>query len=253
MESRPRPRRSSHSSLEAASPYVNVFSIDDYTLMPGFAQIIHELWPQYLPVTSTFSNFERYVKRPIMVGEYSFIASGAATPDTVPGVYAVYPTQQQRAAAYTDYAQPLYARAPWVVGDEWFEYVDEPEGGRFDGENNNFGVVNVEDQPYQSLVTQMEIIHAMAPDRLVESGPICDSWADSPTGVQCTAEMTSTRYPLSLFTSALPGVEEDAPYSTSLVATGEGRGTQYSVVGERGSPPDWHSIPRPASSPASRR
>ncbi len=74
----------------------------------------------------------------------------------------------------------------------------------------------------------------MAPDRLVESGPICDSWADSPTGVQCTAEMTSTRYPLSLFTSALPGVEEDAPYSTPLVATGGRPGYTYSVVeGER--------------------
>ncbi len=79
--------------LEAASPYVDVFSIDDYQLMPGFAQIIDKIWPQYLPVTATFNNFETYVKRPIMVAEYSFIGTTPQTPDTVPGVYAVYPDQ----------------------------------------------------------------------------------------------------------------------------------------------------------------
>ena len=115
--------------LEAASPYVNVFSIDDYQLRPGFAQIIDQIWPQYLPVTATFDNFETYVKRPIMVAEYSFIATTPQTPDTVPGVYAVYPDQTARAAAYTDYIAPLYEHSPWVVGDEWFEYVDEPQGG----------------------------------------------------------------------------------------------------------------------------
>ena len=173
--------------LEAASPYVDVFSIDDYQLMPGFAQIIDKIWPQYLPVTATFNNFEKYVKRPIMVAEYSFIATTPQTPDTVPGVYAVYPDQTARAAAYTDYIAPLYEHSPWVVGDEWFEYVDEPQGGRFDGENNNFGVVDVENQPYQDLVTQMEIMHSIAPDRIGQTGPSCDSWADTSTGVTCTA------------------------------------------------------------------
>jgi hypothetical protein len=108
-----------------------------------------------------------YVKRPIMVAEYSFIATTPETPDTVPGVYAVYPDQATRAAAYTDYIAPLYEHSPWVVGDEWFEYVDEPQGGRFDGENNNFGLVDVENQPYQDLVTRMEISYT--PSRRTES------------------------------------------------------------------------------------
>ena len=191
--------------LEAARPYVDVFSIDDYQLMPGFAQIIDRIWPQYLPVTATFNNFEKYVKRPIMVAEYSFIANTPQTPDTVPGVYAVYPDQTTRAAAYTDYIAPLYEYSPWVVGDEWFEYVDEPQGGRFDGENNNFGVVDVENQPYQDLVTQMEIMHSIAPDRVGQTGPSCDSWADTSTGVECTAYMPVETYPLTIFSTALPG------------------------------------------------
>ncbi|HLX88151.1 MAG TPA: Ig domain-containing protein, partial [Acidimicrobiales bacterium] len=206
--------------LEAASPYVDVFSIDDYQLMPGFAQIIDYIWPQYLPVTATFNNFEKYVKRPIMVAEYSFIGSTPQTPDTVPGVYAVYPDQTTRTAAYTDYIAPLYEYSPWIVGDEWFEYVDEPQGGRFDGENNNFGVVDVQNQPYQDLVTQMGILHSIAPDRIVQAGPACDSWSDTSTGVACTAYMPQTAYPLSIFTTALPAATQGTKYSNYVVTIG---------------------------------
>lgn len=206
--------------LEAASPYVDVFSIDDYQLMPGFAQIIDYIWPQYLPVTATFNDFEKYVKRPIMVAEYSFIGATPQTPDTVPGVYAVYPDQTTRTAAYTDYIAPLYEYSPWVVGDEWFEYVDEPQGGRFDGENNNFGVVNVENQPYQDLVGQMQILHSIAPDRVAQTGPACDSWSATSTGVACTAYMPQESYPLSIFTSALPAAVQGTKYAGYVVTVG---------------------------------
>jgi hypothetical protein len=220
--------------LEAAKPYVDVFSIDDYSLVNGIAQIIDKIWPQYLPVTSTFSDFEHYVRRPIMVGEYSFIASGPATPDTVPGVYAVYPTQAQRAAAYTNYIEPLYEHSPWVVGDEWFEYVDEPAGGRFDGENNNFGVVDVEDQPYQDLVTQMELAHSVAPDRVVTAGPTCDSWADGTGGVVCTATTDPAGQPLSVSADSLPTGTAGTPYSGFVNVIG-GRPT-YSITLSPASP-----------------
>jgi Putative Ig domain len=207
--------------LEAASHYVNVFSIDDYALMPGFAQIIDEIWPEYLPVTPTYSNFEKYLNgTPIMVAEYSFIASTPQTPDTVPGTLAVAPTQQARAAAYTNFIWPLYEDAPWVVGDEWFELVDEPAGGRFDGENNNFGVVNVDDQPYQDLVTQLEIMHSIAPDRTYQTGPTCDSWADSSSGVVCTATMPEVNYPLSVFTTSLTPATQGTKYSNYVIPIG---------------------------------
>lgn len=206
--------------LEAAQPYVNVFSIDDYDLMPGFAQAVDKIWPQYLPVTATFSNFEQYVKRPIMVGEYSFIAHTPQTPDTVPGVYDVFANQQDRATAYSDYIAPLYEDSPWVVGDEWFEYVDEPQGGRFDGENNNFGVVDVENQPYADLVKQMEILHSIAPDRVDETGPRCDSWAEGADGETCTAEVTPTTYPVSILTTSLPNASADTAYSGTVMAIG---------------------------------
>jgi len=216
--------------LEAARHYVNVFSIDDYTLQPGFAQDIHHLWPVYLPVTANFGNFEKYAHIPIMVAEYSFVGETPQTPDTVPGVYAVYPTQAARALAYARYIAPLYEDAPWVVGDEWFEYVDEPQGGRVpDGENDNFGLVDVENQPYDDLVTQTETVHSIAPDRLVGSGPMCDAWAPGGGGVVCTATMPRVSYPLEVVTTALVNGIQGKSYRDDVLAAGGRPGYSYTV------------------------
>jgi len=225
--------------LEAARQYVSVFSIDDYTLTRGYARLIHLLWPGYLPVTANFANFEQYAKIPIMVAEYSFIGETPQTPDTVPGVYAVYPTQAERALAYTRYIAPLYEDAPWVVGDEWFEYVDEPQGGRFDGENNDFGLVDVENQPYDELVTQMETMHSIAPDRLVQSGPLCDAWAAGRSGVVCTATMPSVTYPLAVFTTALADGTQGRSYRDEVIADG-GRPRYTYTIQEGSLPPGLH-------------
>jgi hypothetical protein len=217
--------------LEAASRYIDVFSIDDYALQPGFAIGIHALWPQYLLVTSNFANFEKYAGIPLMVAEYSFIGETSQTPDTVPGVYAVYPNQDARALAYDDYISPLYEDAPWVVGDEWFEYVDEPQGGRVpDGENDNFGLVNVENQPYQELVSQMSIMHSIAPDRLVQSGSMCDAWSDAPTGVVCTATLPDMRYPVTLFGTTLANGSQGQNYMDQVVAGGGRPPYTYEIV-----------------------
>ncbi len=222
--------------LEAASRYINVFSLDDYTLQPGFAAGIHSLWPQYLLASPTLANFKRHSRIPFMVAEYSFIGRTAQTPDTVPGSYAVYPDQDARALAYDDYISPLYERAPWVIGDEWFEYVDEPQGGRVpDGENDNFGLVDVENQPYQALVNQMSIMHSIAPDRLVQSGPMCDAWGDTPSGVVCSATMPEVSYPLAFLGTTLPDGFQRLKYRAQIVAGGGRPRYAYSI--EAGSLP----------------
>jgi agarase len=230
--------------LEAASPYVDVFSIDEYQLEPGLAQLIDELFPQYLPVKPKLGNFEHYVHKPLMIGEYSFIASGPATPDTVPGLYAVYPTQQARAQAYTDFIAPLYEQATWVVGDEWFEYVDEPQGGRFDGENNNFGLVDVTNQPYPELVAQMEVMHSVAPDRIGQTGPTCDSWTTATGTLTCDATLPAASYPLSIFTDSLAAGTVGAPTSDQVVAGGGTPAYTYSLAAPGSLPPGLSLDPR---------
>jgi agarase len=42
-----------------------------------------------------------------------------------------------------------------VVGHHWFTHVDQPSEGRFDGENSNYGVVNIRDEAYAPLVDAM--------------------------------------------------------------------------------------------------
>ncbi|MGH7968406.1 MAG: hypothetical protein ACREIC_06715, partial [Limisphaerales bacterium] len=40
---------------------------------------------------------------------------------------------------------------PYVVGADWFQYYDEPPFGRYDGEDYNFGLVDIHNQPYGLL------------------------------------------------------------------------------------------------------
>jgi hypothetical protein len=59
-------------------------------------------------------------------------------------------TQKERAAGFRNTVQAL-AQTPYIVGADWFQYFDEPTDGRNDGENYNFGLVDIHDQPYKPL------------------------------------------------------------------------------------------------------
>ncbi len=215
--------------LEAAQGYVNVFSVEDYSLKDDFAQVVDKAWPQYLPVEPNLANMEMYFNGPMMIGEYSFIAPGA-DPNTVPGIYYVSANQQARANDYANFVAPLYEDAPWVIGDGWFEYVDEPANGRVpDGENNNFGLVNVNDQAYPDLVNAASLVHSILPDRLVESGTVCDSWAQESDGAVCNATMTNQTYPVSIIAEPLLPGKQDAAYTDTVYSAG-GRPTYKFAV-----------------------
>ena len=54
--------------LEAARPYVDVWSVDDYAILGSVATVIAQQWPAYLPDAPGMGAIERVVGRPIMVG-----------------------------------------------------------------------------------------------------------------------------------------------------------------------------------------
>jgi hypothetical protein len=193
------------SLLEAAAPYVNVFSIEDYDLWPGYDQGAHDFWPYYLLLAPNLADFEADFNGPFMIGEYSFMAYGPETPDTLPGIYQVAPNQQVRANEYENYLAPLYEDAPWLVGDDWFQYVDEPVNGRTgDGENDNFGMIDVNGNPYPDMVSAVEMMHNVVADEDLDSGPICDSWTNTGSGVTCDAYMPAqSTVPLNIVTTSL--------------------------------------------------
>src|SRR5207253_10203235 len=63
-------------------------------------------------------------------------------------------TQAERARGAAA-AAARFAREPGVVGAHWFQYYDHPRGGRDDGEDYDFGLVDVDDRPYGQLVTAL--------------------------------------------------------------------------------------------------
>ncbi|HKX61147.1 MAG TPA: hypothetical protein VJS65_04875, partial [Verrucomicrobiae bacterium] len=53
-------------------------------------------------------------------------------------------------------------KAPYVIGADWFQYFDEPTHGRYDGENFNFGLVDIHNRPYELLTKSAQSIDWVA-------------------------------------------------------------------------------------------
>lgn len=109
---------------------------------------------------------------PVMITEFSFKARDSGLPNTR-GAGTPLATQGDRAERFENYVVKILSE-PYVVGYHWFQYSDQPAQGRFDGENSNFGLVNIEDEPWVILVTRVtsvnlraELIHA---ESTVEKG-----------------------------------------------------------------------------------
>jgi hypothetical protein len=99
-------------------------------------------------------------KKPILVSEFYVAArenrSGNRNDH---GVYPVVATQAERAVAARTTLEGL-ARLPYVVGADWFQFFDEPKHGREDGENFNFGLVDIRNQPYAELTAMFAAFDA---------------------------------------------------------------------------------------------
>ncbi len=92
-------------------------------------------------------------QQPIIISEFSFHAlDGRSGNRNTVGFAAQVLDQQARADGYRLFITRM-ARVPYIVGAEWFQWMDEPPGGRSqDGEDVNFGVVDIDDRPYDALV-----------------------------------------------------------------------------------------------------
>lgn len=94
------------------------------------------------------------IDRPILIGEFHFGVPGRGMP---PGLKQTA-NQEERGAAYRYYVEAALADRN-IVGAHWFEWVDEPSTGRFDGENYNIGLLDVTDRAYRELVGAAQATH----------------------------------------------------------------------------------------------
>ncbi|HAM72675.1 MAG TPA: hypothetical protein DCM86_13620, partial [Verrucomicrobiales bacterium] len=119
-------------------------------------------------VDGTFPRFQldtlhAISRKPVLVTEFYLAASENRSGNrNTHGLYPVVATQQDRATAVARTLGSL-ARLPYVVGADWFQYADEPTHGREDGENFNFGLVDIHDTPYREVV---EAFQRFAPTAL---------------------------------------------------------------------------------------
>jgi hypothetical protein len=118
--------------IAISKKYFDVFSINIYTYTPG-----HDIIQNIYDLTGL----------PIIIGEFHFGVPGRGM---APGL-AQTKDLQERAVAYQYYVENAAAH-PAIIGTHWFQWIDQPVTGRFDGENYNIGFVDVTDRPYQDMV-----------------------------------------------------------------------------------------------------
>ena len=142
--------------LKAMIPYIDVFDFHTY---------------EDLPEMEYMAEIHAAIGKPILLGEFSFIAwdsnlpngRGArsctwkAKPPKAPNCSYVRTTQNERSDGFTQFVTTL-AAAPFAVGYHWWQWADEPggSGGRWpDGENSNYGLVHLDDDAYGLLTEEM--------------------------------------------------------------------------------------------------
>ncbi len=115
-----------------------------------------------------FERFDLYfdlADRPILISEFSYRAQDSGLPN-VKGAVADVATQEERAQGYRFYLQAMTAKR-YIVGVHWYKHADEPVAGRFDGEDSNYGLVTVHDDPYWPLVEGVTRTNGNVYDRLL--------------------------------------------------------------------------------------
>jgi uncharacterized protein (TIGR03437 family) len=119
-------------------------------------------------------------KKPVLVGEYSFPADYGGMRGFGVGSYQgeITLTDSQSGDQYAAWLKAASAN-PYVVGVEWFEYMDEPATGRGNndgtsdigpglvyGENIAFGMVDGADRPKYDLVNKVRAANIAALESL---------------------------------------------------------------------------------------
>ncbi len=108
----------------------------------------------YVPDAALLDRVCKLTGRPIIIGEFHFGTPGRGM---AAGLRQTR-DQTERGVAYRYYVENAAAH-PAMVGTHWFQWVDQPATGRFDGENYNIGLVDVTDRPYRELIEAAQATH----------------------------------------------------------------------------------------------
>ena len=136
--------------VEVAGKYVDVMSVNFYDIADDWEYVLPEGLHMLSP-REWLENFYAVGGRPVLISEFGYRALDAPPPGTWPPIYPRLPDQKSRADATRIYLENTYKR-DFILGAHWFELLDQPPEGRFDGENSNFGLLNRYDDPYTEVI-----------------------------------------------------------------------------------------------------
>ena len=116
-----------------------------------------------IPLADAFRAFHgKTGGKPLLLTEWSFPALDSGLPCTY-GAGQRFQTQTERAKASEMLLRTVMA-LPFFVGDDFFMWQDDPALGFNNDfhENSNYGLVNVEDEPYEELTAMFARVHREA-------------------------------------------------------------------------------------------
>lgn len=145
--------------IEAASQYCDVISVNDYyTLDNSISNATLgdpvKRWTRFF----TLSMMDNTYGKPFIQSEFGIRAQDSGLPNERGAGWTVK-TQNERADYYKSDVNRLLgikvSGVTFLAGFHWFEWSDEPATGRFDGENSNYGFVNIKDEPYATFFSNI--------------------------------------------------------------------------------------------------
>jgi agarase len=156
------PGNAPDSVIRACGRHCDVVSLNQYNSDPK-------------PDENTLTRFWVLGGKPIMHTEFSWRArqNNSKNPNTR-GAGTIVETQADRAAAYSSLVADI-ATVPYVIGSCWFEFADQSPQGRFDGEDSNYGVVDIHNKPYTELLSAMRSTNAQVRDLHAKSTRVMPS------------------------------------------------------------------------------
>lgn len=135
----------------AAGPFVDVVSMN-----------LNAAWNDGTFPRFYLNTLHALTGKPVYVSEFYMAAEQNRSGDkNDSATFPVVTTQAERAAGFHNTLEALL-RVPYVVGADWFQYYDEPTHGRFDGEDYDFGLVDIHDQPYKLLTAAAQALNLTA-------------------------------------------------------------------------------------------
>jgi agarase len=156
--------------LVAIAPWVDVMTVNYYEIADTILQVAPSYPADYgIPFANMFDDLDtmhRLTGKPFLIGEFIYRAADSGLPNTLPPFFPTLATQADRAQALGTYLRRVLAR-PYLVGAHWFQYMDQPATGRFDGENQNFGLVTITDDAWPEVTDRLRTVSAAAAQRRV--------------------------------------------------------------------------------------